>query len=106
MKLPAETVAAIGTVTEHVYEVGRKDIRRYAQAIGDDDPRYRAGDLAPPLFCHSLAFEDVPVEELRADGLPSELDGASQMLPEPVAHPRRRYRRSRELRGCCSRQSS
>src|SRR5580692_10333488 len=73
-ELPAATRAAIGTVTEHVYEVSRKDIRRYAQAIGDDDPRFRAGDVAPPLFCHSLAFEDVPVEELRADGLPAELD--------------------------------
>jgi acyl dehydratase len=74
VELPAETRAAIGTVTEHVYEVTRKDIRRYAQAIGDPDPRYREGEVAPPLFCHSLAFDDVPVEALRPDGLPTELD--------------------------------
>lgn len=80
IELPPETRAAIGTVTEHVYEVSRKDIRRYAQAIGDPDPRYQAGDVAPPLFCHSLAFEDVPVEQLRPDGLPAELD-----VPLPTA---------------------
>lgn len=80
VELPEETRAAIGTVTEHVYEVTRKDIRRYAQAIGDPDPRYREGEVAPPLFCHTLAFEDVPTDELRADGLPAELD-----VPLPTA---------------------
>jgi acyl dehydratase len=88
-ELPEETLAAIGQVSEHVYEVTRKDIRRYAQAIGDPNPIYSdeeaaakshwGGIVAPPLFCHSLAFEDVPVEQLRADGLPTELD-----LPLPT----------------------
>jgi acyl dehydratase len=84
LELPAETRACIGRVTEHVYDVTRKDIRRYAQAIGDPNPLYHdeqyarslqhGGIIAPPLFCHTLAFEDVPADQLRADGLPTELD--------------------------------
>lgn len=90
VELPEATRAVIGQVTEHTYEVGIKDIRRYAQAIGDPDPIYTGsgqGDggspsalVAPPLFCHALAFEDVPAEQLRADGLPTELD-----VPLPTA---------------------
>lgn len=87
--IPAEVRALIGRETVHVYDVTAKDIRRYAQAIGDSNPLYRderyarttryGGIIAPPLFCQSLAFEDVPAEELRADGLPKELD-----VPLPV----------------------
>jgi acyl dehydratase len=83
-QLPEETRAAIGQVTEHVAEVTKKDIRRYAQAIGDPNPLYSdeeyaqttagGGIIAPPLFCHTLAFDDVPVDRLRPDGLPTELD--------------------------------
>jgi acyl dehydratase len=83
-ELPQETRAAIGQVSEHVYDVTKKDIRRYAQAIGDPDPLYfdeehanatpHKGIIAPPLFCHALAFEDVPADQLRPDGLPTELD--------------------------------
>lgn len=72
--LPADTLAAIGTVSEHVYEVLARDIRRFADAIGDPDPAAREGRVAPPLFCHALAFEDVPAGTLRPDGLPHELD--------------------------------
>jgi acyl dehydratase len=88
--LPEATLAAIGQVSEHVYDVTTKDIRRYAQAIGDPNPLYYdedyakgtawGGIVAPPLFCHSLAFEDVPADQLRPDGLPSELD-----VPLPTA---------------------
>jgi acyl dehydratase len=89
-ELPAETLAAIGQISEHVYDVTAKDIRRYAQAIGDPNPLYHdesyargtthGGIIAPPLFCHALAFEDVPADQLRADGLPTELD-----VPLPTA---------------------
>jgi acyl dehydratase len=82
--LSEEARAAIGRTSEHTYEVTAKDIRRYAQAIGDPNPVYRdeaaaansrwGGIVAPPLFCHSLAFEDVPVDRLHADGRPAELD--------------------------------
>lgn len=88
--LPPETQAAIGRASEHVYDVTKKDIRRYAQAIGDSNPLYYdeayaattryGGVVAPPLFCHTLAFEDVPADALRPDGLPTELD-----VPLPTA---------------------
>jgi acyl dehydratase len=87
--IPAEAKAMIGKKRINVYEVTKKDIRRFAQAIGDTNPLYtdeeyakksRYGKIiAPPLFCHSLAFEDVPAEELRFDGLPDELN-----VPLPV----------------------
>ena len=73
-ELPPETLAAIGTVSEHTFEVTARDIRRFADAIDDPDPAAREGRLASPLFCHALAFEDVPAATLRADGLPRELD--------------------------------
>lgn len=82
--IPAEAKSVIGRETVHVYEVGKKDIRRFAQVIGDLNPLYTdeeyaqktryGGIIAPPLFCHALAFEDVPVNQLREDGLPKELD--------------------------------
>lgn len=87
--MPPETQAAIGRRTQHTYEVTARDIRRYAQAIGDPNPIFTDVDSAtdagfdgivgPPLFCHALAFEDVPTNQLRPDGLPAELD-----LPLPV----------------------
>jgi acyl dehydratase len=79
----------IGRVSIHSYDVTKKDIRRYAQAIDDPNPLYWnedyagcsrwGGIIAPPLFCHSLAFSDVPANQLRPDGLPMELD-----IPLPV----------------------
>jgi acyl dehydratase len=88
-KIPAETKAMIGKKRINIYDVTKKDIRRFAQAIGDPNPLYydeeyaretRYGKIiAPPLFCHSFAFEDVPAEKLREDGLPTEID-----VPLPV----------------------
>ena len=87
--IPSEARSIVGKETSHIYDVTAKDIRRYAQAIGDSNPLYwdedyakktrYEGIIAPPLFCHTLAFEDVPAEQLRADGLPKELD-----VPLPV----------------------
>jgi len=87
--IPAEAKAMIGKKRINVYEVTKKDIRRFTQAIGDPNPLYideeyakksRYGKIiAPPLFCQSLAFEDVPAEELRFDGLPDEIN-----VPLPV----------------------
>ena len=61
-----------------------RDIRRFAQAIGDPDMSYLRdlgignedqGRLrAPPLFCQMFAYDDIPVEALPADGSPKELD--------------------------------
>ncbi|MHB1126654.1 MAG: FAS1-like dehydratase domain-containing protein [Bacillota bacterium] len=79
----------IGRQTVHTYEVTARDIRRFAQAIGDDNPLYYdeeyakktkyGGIIAPPLFCHTCAFDDLPAEKLRSDGLPDELN-----LPLPT----------------------
>jgi len=87
--IPAEARAMIGKERVLVYEVTKKDIRRFAQAIGDKNPLYVDEEyakktkykkiIAPPLFCHAFAFEDVPAEDLREDGLPIEVD-----VPLPV----------------------
>jgi len=70
-------------VREHVFQVTARDIKRFAQAIGDTNPLYVdevfakkssfGAIIAPPLFCQVMAFEDVPVEELPADLSPIEL---------------------------------
>jgi len=70
--------------TVQYYEVTERDIYRFAQAIDDSDPLYRdreyakttshGGIVAPPLFCQTMAYEDVPVEQLRKDGSPKELE--------------------------------
>lgn len=103
--IPAEARAMIGQETTQVYHVTRKDIRRFAQAIDDPNPLYmdedyarktrHGGIIAPPLFCHVFAFDDVPASQLREDGLPRELDiplpaeraiggGSSFEVGEPV----------------------
>jgi len=89
-ELPEEARSMIGVEKMNTYRVTKKDIRRYAQAIGDLNPLYSDEAyaaktryekiIAPPLFCHSFAFDDVPAEELREDGLPVELD-----VPLPVS---------------------
>ena len=81
--------ARIGKEVVHVYDVTDKDIRRFAQAIGDLNPLYYdeeyakttvyKGIIAPPLFCHAFTFADVPAGNLREDGRPEELD-----VPLPV----------------------
>lgn len=62
--------------------VTARDIRRFAQAIGEpgEGPAEGVGLVAPPLFCQSLTWEEVPLERLPADGSPTELD-----LPIPAA---------------------
>jgi acyl dehydratase len=66
------------------YDVTRKDIRRFAQAIGEEHPVYYDEDyakntqygtiVAPPLFCQMFTFEDVPANRLPNDGSPVEID--------------------------------
>jgi len=73
-----------GQVTTKTYEVTARDIKRFAQAIDDPNPLYwdqeyaektkYGGVIAPPLFCQSLAYDDVPIEELRPDCSPKELE--------------------------------
>jgi len=71
-------------IKEFCYLVTTRDIRRFAQAIGDTNPRYQIADddpssgaqsmIAPPLFCQAMAFQDLPLENLPDDLSPAELD--------------------------------
>jgi len=49
--------------------VTRRDIRKYAIATGQQDPRFLAGDVAPPLYHVALFWDVVPMEELTPDGV-------------------------------------
>lgn len=79
-----EIALLIGVERTRNVEVTRRDIRRFAQAIGTDDPLHYDeafarttqynGIVAPPLFCQSLTYDDVPVGDLPPDGSPVELD--------------------------------
>ncbi|MDO7673057.1 MAG: MaoC family dehydratase N-terminal domain-containing protein, partial [Reinekea forsetii] len=70
-------------VKEFSYLVTARDIRRFAQAIGDTNPLYQVADddlakdddrmLAPALFCQAMAYQDLPIEALPADLAPAEL---------------------------------
>lgn len=81
--IPAEARALIGVRNVRRCEVTRRDIKRFAQAIGATDRVHydeayarttRHGEIvAPPLFCQSLTYEDVPAEQLPPDGSPLEL---------------------------------
>jgi acyl dehydratase len=83
VSIPADARALIGVRKVRRCEVTRRDIRRFAQAIGATDRVHydeayarttRHGAIvAPPLFCQSLTYEDVPPEQLPADGSPLEL---------------------------------
>ena len=65
------------------HHVTARDIKRFAQAIGETDRLHydeeyarttpHKGIVAPALFCQSLTYEDVAVEALGEDGAPAEL---------------------------------
>jgi len=71
-------------VKRHSFQVTARDIKRFAQAIGDQNPLYYDEEyakttpyktiVAPPLFCQAITFEDVPLNELPTDLSPSELN--------------------------------
>lgn len=83
-KTPEEVLAMIGREKVRRYNVTARDIRRFAQAIGETNPVHydenhakgtRYGTIvAPPLFCQMFAFEDVPADQLPGDGSPAEMD--------------------------------
>jgi len=69
--------AAAGAPKRRKCRVTARDIRRFAQAIGESCPLLDDDDeslLAPPLFCQTLAYEELPLELLPPDGSPKELD--------------------------------
>ncbi len=76
--------ARIGVPKVRHYEVTARDIRHFAQAIGEEDPVHcdedyakttgYGGLVAPPLFCQVFTFEDVPPGQLPPDGAPVEIE--------------------------------
>lgn len=82
--LPVEVRDLIGSTRTITDVVTARDIRHFAQAIGEDDPvhhdeeagrRSRHGSMvAPPLFPQIYAFADLPVAEMPPDLSPSEAD--------------------------------
>lgn len=82
--VPEEALDMIGQERVRQYDVTVKDIKRFAQAIGEMNPLYfneayaansRYGEIvAPPLFCQTFTFEDVSADELPSDGTPAELN--------------------------------
>ena len=83
-KISKDILALIGVDRVRQYEVTKKDIKRFAQAIGETNPIHSdedyakdtqyGGIIAPPLFCQMFTFEDVPSNRLPNDGSPIEID--------------------------------
>jgi acyl dehydratase len=83
-ELSTELRNLIGSKRSITCVVTARDISHFAQAIGDDDPIYhdeaygrssRHGSMiAPPLFCQTYAFADLPVAGMPIDLSPSEAD--------------------------------
>ena len=79
-----DVLAMIGRENVRHYVVTKRDIRRFAQAIGETNPIYFDEDyakstkygtiVAPPLFCQIFTFEDVHPDRLPKDGSPIEID--------------------------------
>lgn len=84
-----DILAMIGVEKVRHYDVTKRDIKRFAQAIGETNPIHFDEDyakstkygaiIAPPLFCQMFTFEDVPPDRLPSDGSPIEID-----VPIPV----------------------
>ena len=82
--VPPEAQALVGTVRERRHLVTALDIRKFAQAIGDENPIHCDADaaraaghadlVAPPLFFQAMTFDAIPPQQLPADGSPIELD--------------------------------
>jgi acyl dehydratase len=66
------------------YDVTKRDIKRFAQAIGEANLIHYDEDFAksarygtiigPPLFCQVFTFDDVSPDRLPKDGSPIEID--------------------------------
>lgn len=79
-----EILAMIGVEKIRHYDVTKRDIKRFAQAIGEANPIHFDEDyakstkygtiIAPSLFCQTFTFDDVPPDQLPNDGSPIEID--------------------------------
>lgn len=82
--IPESVRGLVGVEQTRRVQVTSHDIKRFAQAIGATDPVHydeeharttRHGRIvAPPLFCQALTYDDVPPEQLGADGSPVEIN--------------------------------
>ena len=63
----------------------RRDIRHYAMATRQRDPRFLAGEEAPPLYYTALFWPEAPLDQLRADGLTKDLFFPALPLPRVMA---------------------
>jgi acyl dehydratase len=83
-RLSGDIHAMIGVEKIRHYDVTQKDIKHFAQAIGEKNPIHFDEDyakkngycsnVATPLFCQIFTFDDVPAEQLPGDGSPVEID--------------------------------
>jgi len=68
--LDDETLSAIGRQSAPQRElVTRRDIRKYAVATGNRQPKYLNGDQAPPMFHVPLFWDVVELDQLSPDGV-------------------------------------
>lgn len=74
LQIPDGVRALIGRPKTRRCLVTSRDIRRFCQAIGETDDLSEEPTVAPPLFCQTMTFDELPLEELPADGSPGELD--------------------------------
>jgi 3-methylfumaryl-CoA hydratase len=115
--LPEEVHRLIGSTRTTTEVVTARDIRHFAQAIGEAEPG-RDGNrsdrvVAPPLFPQVFAFADLPVEEMPADLSPIEADvpvpadrtvgGSSSYTFHAPVHPGDTITRTSELTGVVKR---
>jgi len=78
--LTEAVLSYVGRQAEPKIEVvTRRDIRKYAIATNQTQPRYLAGDVAPPLYHVALFWDVVPLDELSADGV--SIDGLLPKFP-------------------------
>ena len=74
-ELPPSIQQRIGLTRRRRVEVTPRDIRRFAQAIGEPCQLSPDGSVeAPALFCQTLMYEDAEPKELPPDGTPLEID--------------------------------
>ncbi|HWI21731.1 MAG TPA: MaoC family dehydratase N-terminal domain-containing protein [Baekduia sp.] len=83
-EIPEAVRALIGVTKTREVQVTLRDIKRFAQAIGETNPLHYDEDfarttrhgrvVAPPLFCQALTYDDLPPAQLGADGAPTEID--------------------------------
>ncbi len=84
--LTPEILASIGRSAAPRREVATKrDIRHYAWATRQQDPRFLAGEEAPPLYYTALFWPEAPLEALRPDGLTEDLFFPKLPLPRVMA---------------------